>query len=117
MRTLQYWILVFGSFFVSVLLIREIFLIRDLRQAHAQLVECQEKISQAGGYERSWKAIISDFYRVAPNDQALAELLKKNRLGLRPHPSANAGSAPASTPSAAPDSSKPPVAPVPPTTP
>jgi hypothetical protein len=117
MRPLQYWILVFGSSFVSILLIREVFLSRDFTQAQSRLAESQEVVSQGAAFENAWKQVAVRIYEVGSHDPALMQLLKKENVGIHTEPAANGGSAPASTSSAPPASSETPVAPVPPATP
>ena len=117
MRTFQYWILLLGSFFVSVLLIRQAFLTRDLNQVHDQLIENQETISRGAAFENAWKKLATRIYLVGKEDPALMELLKKENIGIHAESAPNTGSAPAPTHSAPPASSKTPVAPVNPTTP
>jgi len=117
MRALQYWILVFGSSFVSILLIREVFLSRDLTQAQSRLTESQEVVSQGTAFENAWKQLAVRIYEIGNHDPALMELLKKENVGIHTESSPNGGSAPASTSFAPSASSQTPGALVPPTTP
>jgi hypothetical protein len=113
MRAAQFWILLLGSSFVSVLLIKQIFLNRDFNQEQRVLVESQQTASTGPAYENAWKQLALHIYQGSRQDPALAEVLKKENVEIHPNPAAGADSAPATTPSApaASASSKTPVAP------
>jgi hypothetical protein len=117
MRALQFWILVLGSSFVSILFVREIFLSRDLTDDQRQLVADQETVSQGAAFENAWKQIAIRIYQVGNQDPALMELLKQENVGIHADAAPNAGSAPASAPSAPPTSSQTPIVPVQPAAP
>jgi len=117
MRAAQFWILLLGSSFVSVLLIKQIFLNRALDQEQRLLVESQEIASTGSTYENAWKQLARYIYQAGRRDPALAEVLKKENVEAHENPVANAGSAPAPTPSTPPASSQTPVAPLHPVAP
>jgi hypothetical protein len=112
MRAAQFWILLLGSSFVSVLLIKQIFLGRALDQEERLLVDSRETASTGPGYENAWKQLAIHIYQASRQDPALAQLLKNANVDIHANPAAGAGAAPATTPFAPPVSSKIPVAPV-----
>jgi len=107
MRALQFWILLLGSSFVSILMIKQIFLSRDLNKEQRLLVETQETVSTGSAWEKAWQKLALNIYQVGPQDPGLVELLKRENVGIHSNPPAGAGSAPAT-----PASSKTPVAPL-----
>src|ERR1017187_6839978 len=106
MRAAQFWILLLGSSFVSVLLIKQIFLGRALDQEQRLLVDSQETASTATGYENAWRQLAIHIYQAGRQDPALAGVLKNANVEIHPSPAAGAGAAPATTPSVPPASSK-----------
>ena len=127
MRTLQFWILLLGSAFVSFLYITQIFLTRNLIEKQRELAENRETVTEGGQYEMVWKQLALHIYKVGSKDPELTDILKKEGIGIRPNGLKNAGSAsappasapPATTPpaSAAPASSQTPAVPPHPNTP
>ena len=111
MRTLQFWILLLGSSFVSFLFITQIFLTRSLIQEQRVLDESRDTVSQGAQYENVWHQLAMRIYQAGSKDPALADILKKENIAVRPHAAAGAGSAPATPSSAPPASSQTPVAP------
>jgi hypothetical protein len=109
MRAAQFWILLLGSSFVSVLFIKQIFLSRALDQEQRQLVDSQETASTGSGYENAWTQLAKHIYPASRQDPALAQVLKNANVEVHATPAA--GAAPATTPSAPPASSKTPAAP------
>jgi len=110
MRAAQFWILLLGSFFVSILFIKQISLSRALDQEHRQFVDGQETASTGSGYEEAWTKLAFQIFQAGRQDPALAQVLKNANVEFRPKPAAGAGAAPATTPSAPPASSKTPAA-------
>jgi hypothetical protein len=98
MRALQFWILLLGSSFVSILYVKQIFLSRDLNQVQRLLVESQEMISQGATYENAWKQLAMHIYQGGRQDPALAEVLKLENVDVHSTATAGAGSVPAATP-------------------
>jgi hypothetical protein len=99
MRALQFWILLFGSFFVSGLLIKEIFLSRTIALEHRVLVDSQETAASAPDWENAWKQVALRIYPLSLKDPALAEMLKSEKIEVsRVNPITGAGSAPGTTP-------------------
>lgn len=102
MRPFQYWILVLGSTFVSVLLIKQIFLERTLDQEQRGLVSTQEIASSGAAYENAWKQLAVRIYQASRQDPALAEVLKNAKIDIHGAPATGGGAAPTTTPSATP---------------
>jgi hypothetical protein len=99
MRSFQFWILLFGSFFVSGLLIKEIFLSRAMTQEHRVLVDSQETAASGPDWENAWKQVAIRIYPLSLKDPALAEVLKNEKIGIsRMNRAVGAGSAPGTTP-------------------
>jgi hypothetical protein len=116
MRALQFWILLLGSSFVSVLFIKQIFLSRDLNQAQRVLVDNQQTASGGPTYENLWKQLALHIYQASRQDPALAAVLKSEKVEI--HSGAPAGTTTPTPPASAPSaSSKAPVAPLPPPAP
>jgi len=115
MRAAQFWILLLGSSFVSVLFIKQIFLSRALDQEQRQLVDSQETASTGPGYENAWKQLAVHIYQASRQDPALTQVLKNANVDV--HANSAAGAAPATTPSAPPAPSKTPAAPTHPAVP
>src|ERR1700722_19154403 len=117
MRSLQFWILLLGSSFVSILLVKQIFLNRALFQEQRELVDSQEVVSQAPGFENAWKQLAIHIYQVSSQDPALSQVLQSEGIGIQPKAPSGTGTTPATPPSASPASSKSPAAPPHPATP
>jgi hypothetical protein len=117
MRALQFWILLLGSSFVSVLLIKQIFLSRDLNQEHRLLVDSQETASSGPAWEKAWQQVAMRIYRASRQDPVLAGVLKNENVEVHTAPPANPGAEPDTTPAAPSASSKAPVVPLAPATP
>lgn len=109
MRALQFWILLLGSTFVSILCIKQIFLSRQLNLAQRVYVDSQETASTAGSYEEAWKQLAIHIYQASRQDETLADVLKNEKVDIHPNATPGTGTVPAPV---AP--STPPKAPVPP---
>ena len=96
---------------VSILLIRQIVLSREINQEQRVLIDSREMISLGSGFETLWQQLAIRIYQASRQDPALAEVLKKEKIGIQPNPAAGTSSAPATTPSAPPASSKTPAGP------
>jgi hypothetical protein len=108
MRALQFWILLFGSFFVSGLLIKEIFLSRTIAQEHRVLVDSQETAASGPNWENAWKQVALRIYPLSLKDPALAEMLRSEKIEVsRVNPLTGAGSAPGTAPTPTPTPSAP----------
>jgi hypothetical protein len=83
-----------GSSFVSFLFITQIFLTRSLIQQQRVLAESRDAVSQGAQYENAWHQVAMRIYQAGSQDPALADILKKESIAVRPHPEATAGSAP-----------------------
>jgi hypothetical protein len=99
MRPFQFWILLVGSTFVSVLLIKQIFLERTLLQAQRGLINTQEMASTGPAFESAWKQLAVHVYQASRQDPALAEVLKNAKIEIHNKPAAESGVQPAATPS------------------
>jgi hypothetical protein len=112
MRSLQFWILLLGSTFVSLFYFKQIFLARDLNQEQRILLDSQEVISQGNSYESMWKQLALRVFQASRQDPELADVLKKENVQVRAAPPGAMGSSDATIPaSATPVSSKAPVTP------
>ncbi len=83
MRVLQFWILVLGSTLVSALMIKQIFLTRDLDQEQRLFVDSQETAATEPGYENAWHKVAIHIYLASRQDPALAQVLKDNGIQVR----------------------------------
>ena len=117
MRSLQFWILLLSSSFVSILLIKQIFLSRALNLEQRQLVDSQETASTASGYENLWKQLALHIYQASRQDPTLAGVLKNEKVEVHPTAPAASDATPNPTSSAPSASSKAPTAPLPPPVP
>ena len=79
MRSLQYWILFFGSSMVSILLIRQIVLSREINQEQRVLVDSREMISLGSGFETLWQQLAIRIYQ-ASRQAMVAALSQLNPL-------------------------------------
>jgi len=124
MRSSQFWILLLCSSFVSLLLLKQIFLSRALDREQRVLVDSQETIAQGSGFENAWQQLAAHIYQASRQgqDAALAQVLKDENLEVHTKAemaasaaltNADSGSAPTPTPSAPPASSKTPPPPHP----
>jgi hypothetical protein len=115
MRAFQFWVLVFASIFVSGLMIKQIFLSREVNQQQRTLADCQEVVNHGAAYENAWKQLAMRIYQSSRQDPALAAILKYENVEVHANPAANAGS---TTPTTAPSvPQKAPLAPPHPATP
>ncbi len=115
MRALQFWILLLGSSFVSILLIKQIFLSRQLNLEQRIYADSQQTAASAATYEGAWKQLAVRIYQLSRQDPPLADVLKNEKVEIHPNASAAAGAAPV-TPAPS-SSSKAPVPPPHPTAP
>lgn len=104
MRPFQFWILLVGSTFVSVLLIKQIFLERTLLQTQRGLIDIQEVASTGPAFKNAWEQLAVRVYQASRQDPALAQVLKNAKIEIRNKPAADGGSAPVATPSTPPAS-------------
>jgi hypothetical protein len=117
MRAFQFWVLLLASSFVSVLMIKEIFLSRQLNLAERVYVDNQQTASTATGYEQAWKQLAVRIFESSRQDPLLADVLKNEKVEIHPNASTGAPTAPATTPGAPSTPAKAPVPPPHPTTP
>jgi hypothetical protein len=71
------------SLLVAALLVKQIFLSRDLAHAQTNLIDNQEEASQAGQFENAWQKLAMALYQAGPEDPALLEILKKENIGIK----------------------------------
>jgi hypothetical protein len=100
MRTLQFWILLLCSSFISLLYIKQIFLSRDLNHQQRNLVDSQQVITEGAQYENAWKQLAMHMYEASHNDPALTAILKSENVDVRPTEKGNPASG--TTPTTAP---------------
>jgi len=112
MRTFQFWVLIFASTVVSGLMLKQVFLMRELNQLQRTLAESQQVVKDGSSYENAWKQLAMRMYQMGHQDPAIIDLLKKEDVEVR----TSAPPAPPSTPAPS-TSSKPTVAPPHPATP
>jgi len=116
MRTFQFWILIFASTVVCGLMLKQVFLMRELTQLERTMSESQDTIKNGSQFENAWKQLAMRLYQTGQHDPAILDLLKKENVEVHAaQPPAAGASAPAAPVS--PASSKAPVAPPHPTTP
>jgi hypothetical protein len=101
MRTFQFWLLVLGSTLVSALMIKQIFLSRELNQAQRVLIDSQQLAASAPEYENAWQQLAKHIYLASRQDPTLAAVLKTAAVEVRTKPSDNSG-APSTTSTSAP---------------
>ncbi len=108
MRNFQFWVLLFGSGFVSALMIEQIFLSRDVYRQQRQLIDNQEIATSGAAYQNTWRQLAVHIYSVSHQDPELTAVLRNNKvvIGTTPPPAAT-------TPTLAPSSKSPSSAPHP----
>jgi hypothetical protein len=92
MRTFQFWILVLASTMVSALMIKQIFLSRDLKEQQRQLIDTQEMITQGNSFETYWKQLAMGVFQASRQDPTLAAVLKDANVQVHTKPAAAPGS-------------------------
>ena len=111
MRTFQFWILIFASIVVSGLMIKQVFLMRELNQLERTLSDSQQVVKDGTNFENAWKQLAMRLYQAGAQDQAVLDLLKKDNVEVRAAKPAAAGAgatgASAAAAPLAPTSSKP----------
>ena len=104
MRAFQFWILVLGATLVSLLMIKNVFIIRALNKQQRLLIQSEQMASAAPQYENAWKTLAMHVYQSSRNDPTLAAVLKNAAVQVRSEASANpdAGTTLAPSPATAP---------------
>jgi hypothetical protein len=99
MRSLQFWILLLGSVIVSGLMIKQIFMTRELNRLHRTLAESQQVISEGSYYQNAWQKLALSIYEASRQDPTLAAVLKKENVGIHAaHTPDNGSTTPAMAP-------------------
>jgi len=101
MRSLHFWILLVGSIIVCALYFEQIYLSRELYQQQRFLVDSQQIASMGAAYESSWKQLATRLYQESRQDEAMAEVLKRNQIAIQVNKPGSA-SAPVPAPTTAP---------------
>jgi hypothetical protein len=102
MRALQFWILMLASMIVCGLMIKQVFLTRELNQLQRTLLESQDVVSQGSSYENAWKQLATHIYQASRQDPTLADILRKENVAVHentPAPTQSMPSASGTTPS------------------
>jgi len=82
-----------ASTIVCGLMIKQIFLTRELNQLQRTLLESQDVVSQGSSYENAWKQLATHIYQASRQDPALADILRKENVAV--HENAPAPTQPA----------------------
>jgi len=83
MKHLQFWILLVGSLFVCALYVEQIYLSRAISQQQQILYSSQQAASLGVTYNSSWKQLATRVYEMSRQDPALADVLKRNQIGIQ----------------------------------
>jgi hypothetical protein len=103
MRKVKFWVLLIGSILVCALYLEQIYLSRSILHQQKILVEAQQFVSLTPSYESSWKQLATRVYEMSLQDDALADVLKRNQISVQVKPSSpSSGSAPQAAPAPAP---------------
>ena len=88
MKKFQFWILLFGSAFVSALMIKQIFLGKAVYAEQRLLVDNTEAASKDQAYQNTWKQLAVHIYNASRQDPELAAVLKNENVtvGTTPPP-------------------------------
>jgi uncharacterized membrane protein (UPF0182 family) len=99
MRTFQFWLLTIGSIFVSLLYLEQVYLSRSIYQQQRLLMESQQIASYGPSYQNSWKQLAMRVYQASKQDDALADVLKRNDIAIQvSHPEPTPAPAPVAQP-------------------
>jgi hypothetical protein len=105
MRALQFWILLLGSFIVSGLLVKAIFLSRSLYQEERIMTDNREITATAKPYESAWKQLALHINHSSKDDPAMAAVLKKENIVIHAAPAPGGTATPPNSTSATPQAS------------
>ena len=83
MRTFQFWILIFASVIVCGLMLKQVFLMRELSQLQRTLADSQQVVKDGSNYENAWKQLAMRMYQVGSQDPAILDLLKRENVEVR----------------------------------
>lgn len=88
MKKFQFWILLLSSAFVSVLMIKQIFLSKAIVAEQRTLIDNTETASMDQGYQNTWRQLAVHIYQASRQDPALAAVLKNENVdvGTTPPP-------------------------------
>ena len=84
MRAFQFWVLMVGSLIISGLLVKQIFLNREIYFQQRILVDDEETASDAARYEEAWNELAVAVYTSSRQDPVLAGILKDENVGISP---------------------------------
>lgn len=111
LRSLQSWVLLLGSLFVTVLVIVDIYLSHSVYYRE-QILSGNQEMAQVGPfYENALKQLAVSIYHAGPQDPALANVLKIEKITILLGQPTGANSTPSPTAPAPQTSSKPGIAP------
>ena len=80
MRAFQFWVLLFGSLFVSGLMLKQISLSRSIFYQQRTLVDNEEIAASAGAYKTAWHELALQIYEASKDDPTLAGVLKTENV-------------------------------------
>ena len=99
MRRFQYWLLVVGSTIVSLLMVKQIFLSRDLNHEQRILIDCQDTASTATTYQTAWQKLAMAIFEASRQDPEFAAVLKNSGVEIHTKPTGANSSSGSSAPS------------------
>ena len=94
-RGIQFWILLFVSSAVSLLMVKQIFLSHEIIKEQHILVDSHETADSDSVYQSAWEKLAMNVWRAGAQDPAMLDLLKTE--GISVHEGPPPGAAPATT--------------------
>ena len=85
---MPFWLLAVASVVATSLLIDRIFLAHAIRDEQHLLATDREAASLGPNYEKTWKQLAADVYRLSSRDPALIDLLKRHEIHVQVSPPA-----------------------------
>ena len=82
MRAFQFWVLLICSTIVSALLIKQIFLNREIDSQQRLMVDNEEIATESAKYEEAWKELAVTVFTNSRQDPTLAAVLKDENVGI-----------------------------------
>ena len=87
-RRLPFWLLVVASTVASLLLFERISLANAIRDEEQLLAANRQAAARGPAYEKVWKQLAADIYRLSLQDSALTEMLKRHEIKIQVEPPA-----------------------------
>ena len=85
---MPFWLLAVASVVATSLLIDRIFLAHAIRDEQQLLTANREIASRGSSYEKTWKLLAGDVYRLSARDPALTDMLKRHEIHVQVSPPA-----------------------------